>query len=361
MTPPAADGHLADLRLDPNEASGLVSIGAPELLDRNGWDRGFWTVLDDTGAAECLVLLGHEDGADVGDGWHSHRLSGRCVGYEGEVEDAEAVAIRNGYVYVFGSHHGHKSGPLRTEVQWVARFAEADVEHGDEESSVQLHVVHTQLKVHRLINDALRDSGLDLLPMSDHMSSAFIEDTIDELRGTPMQGAVEPHDWTVNIEGADFTADGDVLLGLRFPVSAEGAPVIVQLSGWDSLFEDPMALPSVEAIWQVDAIGRKGTLAGVRDLCTVDDAVHLVTGDLDSAGKGSIIREDYEGGTQTVSTHFEATLPGRTGGRVTARAVREFPDNPRIEGIAVDDDGRFFYVSDEDESVRLRTTPLFTG
>jgi hypothetical protein len=61
-----------------------------------------------------------------------------------------------------------------------------------------------------------------------------------------------------------------------------------------------------------------------------------------------------------VNTHFAVDMvdgrPARTG-----RAVREFPDHPRIEGIAADGSGRFFYVSDEDEIVHLRCTPLLAG
>jgi hypothetical protein len=38
--------------------------------------------------------------------------------------------------------------------------------------------------------------------------------------------------------------------------------------------------------------------------------------------------------------------------------VREFPDLPRVEGIAITDGGRFYYVTDEDEGVHLRLTRL---
>ena len=41
--------------------------------------------------------------------------------------------------------------------------------------------------------------------------------------------------------------------------------------------------------------------------------------------------------------------------------VREFPTLPRVEGIASTDDGRFFYVTDEDERVHLRLTRLLAG
>jgi hypothetical protein len=46
------------------------------------------------------------------------------------------------------------------------------------------------------------------------------------------------------------------------------------------------------------------------------------------------------------------------GHRRDAEFVREFPDLPRVEGIAIADGGRFFYVTDEDEGVHLRLTRL---
>lgn len=43
---------------------------------------------------------------------------------------------------------------------------------------------------------------------------------------------------------------------------------------------------------------------------------------------------------------------------LTGRVVREVPRPPAHGGIAADGEGRCFYVSDEDEAVRLRRHPL---
>ncbi len=48
--------------------------------------------------------------------------------------------------------------------------------------------------------------------------------------------------------------------------------------------------------------------------------------------------------------------PDAHSGFLEAEFVREFPNLPRVEGIAITNDGRFFYVTDEDEGVRLRLT-----
>jgi len=66
-----------------------------------------------------------------------------------------------------------------------------------------------------------------------------------------------------------------------------------------------------------------------------------------------------------VATHFRVALPTRREAPaglphepLDAEFVREFPDLPRVEGIAITEDGRFFYVTDEDEGVHLRLTRL---
>ena len=361
MTEAAGDDVLTDLDLDPNEASGLLRVGDPALLAHFGWDRGFWAVLDEMDVAECVVLIGHRDGEPLDAGWSVERLNGAHSGDAGEAKDAEAIAAFQGQVYVFGSHHGDKEGPLLRRVQWVARFDEASVVIDDAAGvpGARITVAADDFRLHRLLNDALRASGVDLLPMRQLTRTSFIDATMADLRGTPDEGNVLPDDWVLNIEGADFTSAGTLLLGLRFPVTADGRPLVIGLVGWDRLFAGGM--PDVEAIWEIDAVGRNGTLAGVRDLCTAGDDLHVVSGDLDSAGKGSVIRKDYPDGAETMATHFVARLEGSRGGRVEAKAVKEFPDNPRIEGIAADADGRFFYVSDEDEYIAVRSTPLQTG
>ena len=173
-------------------------------------------------------------------------------------------------------------------------------------------------------------------------------------------------DYPINIEGAAFRADGTLLLGLRFPVAADGGPILVELDGVERLFEPGYRLPEVRGFWVVDAVGRNGDVAGVRDLAIVSAAdgeeLHLVTGNVDSRDKQSVLVQDYPGGRHTVATHFRCALPPDAhSGSLQATFVREFPNLPRVEGIAITDDGRFFYVTDEDEGVHLRLTRLLAG
>ncbi|MPZ71764.1 MAG: hypothetical protein GEU74_00805 [Nitriliruptorales bacterium] len=356
--------RLAELTLDPNEASGLLRVRHTALLEHYGWDQAFWSVLDEVDVEDAIVLIGHDAGHGPQDGWAIERLVVQRAGDAGEMRDAESLSRWDRWIYIFGSHHGGKDGPIRRREQWVARFHEPSVQADESGSGSRgaLEVVDTGFRLHRIVNDALQAAPVELAPMGPLTRKAFIDATLDELHGTDEAAMIRTDDWTINIEGISFTPSGSLLLGLRFPVAADGRPLLVEIDGCQGLFAQPRAWPRVERVLVVDAVGRGGDMAGVRDLCVVDDTLHLVTGDLDSAGKGSVIREDYPAGGSTVSTHFAAPLAGVDGhARVAATAVAEFPDNPRIEGIAEGPDGRFFYVSDEDDSVTVRSTPLLAS
>jgi hypothetical protein len=352
---------LADLDLAPNEASGLLRVRDPDVLAGAGWDRGFWAVLDEVDVAECVVAVGHAADAPGDRGWQARKVRLDRHGDDGPADDAEALAFHDGWVYLFGSHHGGKQGPIRRREQWVARFAERDVELGAEGGAeAPVRVVDTGFALHRTVNDALRAGPVEMIEQRDASRRAFIDVTVAELEGTAAEGRVRHGDWTINIEGAEVTGDGLLLLGLRFPVAADGRPLVVALDGWAGMF-DGSGWPDIVAVWALEAVGREGSMAGVRDLCVFDDDLHVVTGNLDSAGKGSVILDDYPEGERTVNTHFRAPLAAVRSGDGTCSAVREFPDHPRIEGVAADEHGRFFYVSDQDEAVHLRSTPLIAG
>lgn len=354
------DGELFEmnLNLEPNEASGLLVIEDEALLRGHGWEFGFWAVLDEASAQDCVAAIGHERGADIGEGWEIDHLHAepRFVGPEGDTGDAESVARHDGWVYIFGSQHGGKRGPVDLEEAWVARFREADVDHAFKDPAVGMEIARTDLTLHRLINDAFEERGLALLQQGPTIHKAFIGASREE--NSPVASLVHEGDVTINIEGAAFRGDGSLLLGLRYPLAADGRPVLVDLDGIERLFE-PGGLPEVRGFWVVDAVGRNGELAGVRDLELSGEELHLVTGNIDSKQKDSVLLEDHPEGRDTVATHFRCKLPsGERSGELKAEFVREFPELPRVEGIAVTEDGRFFFVTDENEGVHLRLTRL---
>ncbi len=360
--------HQLELNLHPNEASGLLTVENDALLKAHDWEFALWAVLDEGRIEDCVAIIGHKRGADMSEGWDIERLHAVPADDGVKTEDAESVARHGGWVYLIGSHFGSKSGPLQPKRGFIARFREDEVGHATDNPAVALEVFRGSFMLHRLINDALKSGGPDLVPLGPASYEALIEETIE--RGTKERkkwsDLVLEDDYPINIEGAAFRADGTLLLGLRFPVAADGPPILVELSGIERLFERGGRLPEVRGFWVVDAVGRNGDMAGVRDLAIVSSAdgeeLHLVTGNVDSRDKQSVLVQDYPGGRHTVATHFHCALPPDAhSGSLQATFVREFPNLPRVEGIAITGDGRFFYVTDEDEGVHLRLTRLLAG
>ncbi|CAN5821693.1 hypothetical protein BH18ACT11_BH18ACT11_08680 [soil metagenome] len=359
-----------DLNLHPNEASGLLTIRDQELLEEHGWDLGFWAVLDEGEIEDCVATIGHRRGSPESEGWEIERLHAEVDGDAGKTEDAEAITReeRTGYIYILGSHFGSKDGPLQPKRGFVARFREDDVGHVREGPAMQIDISRRSFALHRIINDALRESDLDLIPLGEQSHRALIEATIErgEKKGKKWAGLVREGDYPINIEGAAFRDNGDLLLGLRFPVTKEGRPILIELEGIERLFDEDDPLPDVSGFWTADAVGEGGEIAGVRDLALLEtdssEELHLVTGNVDSRDKQSVLIQDYPGGSETVATHFRCILPqDASSGSLEAEFVREFPSLPRVEGIALTPEGGAFYVTDEDEGVHLRLTRLLAG
>ena len=359
-----------DLNLHPNEASGLLTIGNEELLGEHGWDLGFWAVLDEGEIEDCIAAIGHRRGSPDDEGWEIERVRAEASGAAGKTEDAEAITRdeSTGYVYILGSHFGSKDGPLQPKRGFVARFREADVGHVTEDPAMDLEVSRRSFALHRIINDALQEGGPDLIPLGEQSYKALIAATIErgEKESKKWAGLVREEDYPINIEGAAFRDNGNLLLGLRFPTTAEGCPILVELEGIDRLFDRGDALPEVSGFWTADAVGNDGGIAGVRDLDLLGteegEELHLVTGNVDSRDRQSVLIQDYPGGRGTVATHFRCVLPEDAhSGSLTAQFVREFPTLPRVEGMAVTPEGRTYYVTDEDEGVHLRLTRLLVG
>ncbi len=294
--------HQLDLNLQPNEASGLLTLENDALLETHGWEFAFWAVLDEGRVEDCVAVVGHERGTPINEGWQIERLNARLKNDPGKTEDAESVARYGGRVYVFGSHFGSKDGPLQPKRGFVARFRESDVEHVTGEAAVEMEISRKSFAIHRIVNDALKAGGPALVPLGQRSEEAFIGKTIErgEDKGKAWAGLVREGDYPINVEGAAFRAYGALLLGLRFPVSAEGLPILVELEGIERLFGPGDGLPRVMGFWVVDAVGRGGTMAGVRDLALSDNGdgeeLHLVTGNIDSRDKGSVLLGDYQGG-----------------------------------------------------------------
>jgi hypothetical protein len=353
--------HETDLALDPNEASDLCPLPVPALLAERGWDRAFVTVLDEVHAEESIALLGHDEGAEPGEGWHAQRLATECASGAGRTEDAESCAFRDGWIYLLGSQFGSKDGPLEAKRSWAARLRAEELA-ASARRPPRLELARLRFGLHRAVNDALARSGVELIERGPLTTARYIEATIaiGAEKGKRWSGRVKATDHPVNVEGADFRADGRLLLGLRYPVSAEGHPLLVELDDPGALFADPDAVPACGRVWVLEGVGSPEAPRGIRALhAEGDDRFDAIAGDLDAAKKGATILADHPRGGAAESVHVRFDLPAAgDGGAVATRLLHEFGAVRRVEGVALAADGHAHYVLDEEGHVALRTLLL---
>ena len=262
-------------------------------------------------------------------------------------------------MYALGSQFGSKSGPLEPSRSWIARVPEAAL-GGD--GAATLEIARLRFGLHRAVNDALARSGIELIERGPLTAERYIGATIARgaAKAKRWAGRVHVDDQPINVEGMGFRADGRLLLGLRYPVSAEGHPLLVEIDDVDALFAEPDAIPGCSNVWELVNVGDRDAPAGVRALHTGgDDRFDAVVGDLDAAGKGATILADHPSGGRAASRHISFALPMlAAGGAVRAEAVHEFGAIKRVEGIALAPDGHAHYVIDEEGHVALRTLLL---
>lgn len=362
-----------------NEASGLIPISNQAVLDRRGWDMGFWIISDERPAGEAIAALGHKgdgrrrrngpptgrakSGGKYAPGWEVVPL--RCTLTAGSsrkaTEDCEALARAGGWVYVIGSQFGPKDGPLEAKRQFVARFNEATVEvRKGGKLRTELDVARPAFLLHRLINDALRARKIKLIPRGRHVRRGYIDATRKAARkkGSRWAKLVKAGDRPINVEGCTFLPGGRLLIGLRYPVTAKGQPIVVEVDGIDRVFGWKGGGPEVVNVVVLSNVGSGRRPRGVRELSSDGWRVHVITGSLDRDPESSLILKDHPEGDDASSEHQTFAYPvedrrGRNGtASVKATLVRKFNRRATVEGIAAEGDGDVWYVHD-DKHIRL--------
>ncbi|MBA3421475.1 MAG: hypothetical protein H0U12_06215 [Thermoleophilaceae bacterium] len=346
--------HTVDLNLHPNEASDLLRVENERILDAHGWDRAFWTVLDDGAVENCVAVVGHARGGEEDEAsWAIARPRFRVKRNKDATEDAEACARQGGWIYLVGSQYGGKSGPLEGRRAFLARFWEADLTGEVGAQKVEMQVAMNKFRLHRAVNDALAAFGPELLGPGLKVSKRFLAAKPDGV-GKRGRGRVLKTDVPINVEGAAFDDEGAMLLGLRYPVTAEGNPIIAELMGAERSFEDRRAAPVARRFWVVGNVGSREEPVGFRALHRRGRELHAIVGSLDSVGKDSTLLEDHPEGGNAMCSHIRLKLSrAKDGGLVDAETVQTF-DLPNVEGLAAASAGRFYYVTDEDDRVHIR-------
>lgn len=324
---------VKEIRIDHphNEASALTAIHDHALLEAWGWNVAFWIVSDEKPARKAIAALGrHGDGT-----WSVAPLRTKLKPSADPkpAEDCETLTRAGSFIYVFGSQYGSKEGPLEPRRHFVARFNESLVRNGKKALHVDLDLARAPFVLHRLINDALRKRRIELIA---HDDSAELD-----VR-KKWKKLVRDGDHPINVEGATFLPNGHLLLGLRYPVTADGHPLLVEIERIDRLFEG--TTPEIASVWIVTNVGTAEAPAGVRELDARGAAIHLISGDIDDPKIGRPPGEHHK---IVARAQRRASLR-----RVEAQRIRAFPRKDHVEGIAVMDDGTVWYAYD-DEQIRL--------
>ena len=221
------------------------------------------TVLDESDAPEDAAGIAQctPPGAAA---TRAGRRSGSCTdaGLNArKTEDAEACASRDGYVYLVGSQFGKKAG-RSAKRSWIARVSEESIERSLAGEQAELEIVRLKFGLHRAINDAL--AGVELLPVVRWAGrrTSRRPSRVDSSRPRAGTERIRPTDHPINVEAAEFRADGRLLLGLRYAVSADGHPLLVELENVDELFDDANAVPRCGNVWIIGDAGSVEAPAG---------------------------------------------------------------------------------------------------
>ncbi len=332
------------------EVSGLLRL--PEdssLLHDVGFGQGVLMVSDEGPVERALAVAG-----ESAVGWDVRPLRAELAA-PSQTDDAEALAHDPEHVYIVGSHFGRKGGPLQQRRHFIARFPL----NGAAGGAARLEVVNTAFLLHRIVNDAFAARQLDLIERSEREIAAFISRAPELLGSDPPEIAdrVRPGDWPINVEGAAFSTRGSLLLGLRYPVTRAGDPIVLEFGAPGLLFSDLAHAASQVEIWTLCGVGGPETPRGIRALETVGDTLHVLSGSLDGGSRSAILRGHADGAGAS-SQHHALRLAGGSEGSCAARVLGF--DEGNLEGLAELTTRRFVYSHDDGDAaqiVRTRSWP----
>jgi hypothetical protein len=207
-----------------------------------------------------------------------------------------------------------------------------------------MEVVRDRFRLHRAINDALAVSGLPLARLSEKASRDFIRRT--RTRGRRRHKAwadrILAGDRPLNIEGAAFDDEGGLVLGLRFPVTASGEPIIVELEELNGAFRSAGWWPVVRTIRVLTGAGSPRAPVGIRDLELSGDDLHVLVGGIDP----ELVDHAPPPSARSFEHRVGRWTRGAATSRLPTRPVRRFRPGQQVEGLAGDGAGGFAYVAE---------------
>jgi hypothetical protein len=332
-----------------NEASAILGVQNHGLLELHQWERAFWIVSDEQPAERSIAILGQRADGE----WEVKplRIVLSSSSTRKKTQDAETIARAGSWIYVFGSHFGAKQGPLDPSRHFCLRFNETFVASGKKKLEVKGHLERRSFLLHRLINDALAESGLELISTEGDAKKDLVDATrkLGAKEHKRWAGLVKKGDVPLNIEGSTFLHGGHLLLGLRYPTTVDGHPILVEVEGIDRLFDDGAEPPKVIGFHVLEDIGSARRPAGVRELDSDRRVVHVITGNLDSDPDESAVVAEHPEGTKRICEHWEVSARGTRSlvRRPKSVRARKLP-HANVEGLALEGERVWYALDDKD-------------
>lgn len=335
-------GSAEDFPAPPKELSAIELVRSTRLLTELGATEGFWTVGDE-GPLDSNFGMFVRSGEDSP--WRF--VPARPIGPTSTTDDAEALAFADGKVYVVGSQFGGKLGPTKPEKAFFARFVEDEVQVGPEGLAITWTTHVDFALAYGAINDALAESGIELIPRGPAELKNYIEPRNAADRESGME---RPNARAINVEGATFLEDGSLLLGLRYPTTAKGHPILIRITGIDGVLSNLRVVPTVQSVWVLSDVGSREEPRGIRALDFAGGMVHAMTGSLDSRALVSTILSDHPEGAKARCVHVTFSPPPAGETSISVGTPVDSFEKSDVEGLALDGAGRVWFVRDLMES-----------
>lgn len=306
-----ANSELRRIRLKApiNEASELLPINEPTVLTSLELDEGYWLAHDEggvsTNASQSMVsIVGR-----TGDEWLVRPVKLTSADdLARPVTDAEALASHGGWVFVVGSGFVGANNKIDQRRSFISRFSPSRLDIKAKELVGEAETLDLGTTLLAAINNALARASVELIEPSSSVQKAATK-------------AVGKGARLINIEGAACSGSS-LLLGLRWPTSVAGRPVMIEIvdgahvltSPWNA--DTPAELAAAEMhiheVAVADASAKKPL--GVRALF-IDHVggLHAISGPTDrdmaaaklKAGAYSHVSIDLEAGTTQLIETFE--------------------------------------------------------
>lgn len=336
---PRAELRRLRLKSSLSEASALLAIDDAALLKTLSLDEGYWLAHDEgglgSGAARSMVsIVGRVD-----DDWTVTpvKLTDSAGKGPRPITDAEALAAHGDWVFVVGSGFLGANNKLDRRRAFITRFSPAELRIKPKGLTGHAEVLNLGTDLLTAVNDALATSSTELMATSAPVSKA-----------TTKASGGSPESTPINIEGAACIGSC-LFLGLRWPVTTAGGPLIVEVDRGAELIAGPWtdatagelaALPM--SVHDVDAAGAsKKKALGIRALSTFDGNLHAITGPTD---------RDIAATKMKAGGYTHVRIDPASDGVVP---LETFEGYRKVEALAARPDGGWIYGLDDEKAIIL--------